>query len=123
MCKLMSALAYLHELGIVHRDVKLNNILVMQCTGREDIRLIDFGLAKVMSAKRVRDRVKVGTYTHMAPEVLKGIYSAKCDVWGAGVSLCCLATGINPFKKGKKEQTLECILNDNLSFDGKIIII
>jgi calcium-dependent protein kinase len=92
-------------------------------TGREDIRLIDFGLAKVMPAKRVRDREKVGTYTHMAPEVLRGVYSTKCDVWSAGIALCCLATGINPFKKGKKEQTFENILNGSLIFDGKFSLI
>jgi calcium-dependent protein kinase len=50
MGKLMSALVYLHELGIVHRDIKLDNILLMQdkSAGKEDIRLIDFGLAKVL---------------------------------------------------------------------------
>ena len=81
--------------------------------------MIDFGLATVLEAKRMHGRGKIGTYTHMAPEVLRGIYSTKGDIWSAGIALCVLATGHNPFKKSNKEQTFESILKSNLSFDGK----
>lgn len=69
----MSALSYMHKLNIIHRDIKLDNIVFVNKIEREgdfnhlDIRLIDFGLAKVISMKRIKDREKIGTYTHMAP--------------------------------------------------------
>ena len=53
--------------------------------------------------RRVRDREKVGTYTHMAPEVLKGIYSPQCDMWSVGITLFLMVSGgMNPFKKATK---------------------
>jgi calcium-dependent protein kinase len=120
--KLMGALAYLHELGIAHRDIKLDNILLVHresgAGGSWDIRLIDFGLARVLTARRMRDRERVGTYTHVAPEVLRGVYSTKCDLWSAGIVLCCLATGTNPFKKTTKEHTYESIIKTNLKLEG-----
>jgi calcium-dependent protein kinase len=79
-----------------------------------DIRIIDFGLAKVLSSRRVRDQEKVGTYTHMAPEVINGIYSVKCDVWSAGIVLYSMVAGMNPFKKATKERTFENILKGEL---------
>jgi serine/threonine protein kinase len=119
----MSALAYLHELGIAHRDVKLDNIVLLRQEGGQDhswdIRLIDFGLARKLSTRRVKDKAKVGTYTHMAPEVLRGVYSTKCDLWSAGIVLCGLTTGCNPFKKSTKERTFENILKSNLKFEGQ----
>jgi calcium-dependent protein kinase len=69
-----------------------------------DIRLIDFGLAKVMTGKRMRDREKIGTYTHMAPEVIEGVYTTKCDLWSTGILLHILLVGSCPFK-GKNKQT------------------
>lgn len=120
----MGALVYLHELGIVHRDIKLDNIVLLKreygVGGSWDIRLIDFGLARKLVTRRVRDKAKVGTYTHMAPEVLRGMYSTKCDLWSAGIVLCGLTTGCNPFKKSTKERTFESIIKSNLKFEGTI---
>lgn len=59
--QLANALAYLHSLNIVHRDIKLDNILVTskiseRSPNRIDIRLIDFGLAKQIRGQKLRDR-------------------------------------------------------------------
>lgn len=103
--KIFSALSYMHRLKIVHRDIKLDNIVLVnriQSVGEIeelDVRIIDFGLARVMTGQRVKDREKIGTYTYMAPEVLKGLYSPKCDVWSTGIMLCTLLCGENPFKR------------------------
>jgi calcium-dependent protein kinase len=129
MRKLFNALSYMHRLNIVHRDIKLDNIVLVNKFESEadadklEIRLIDFGLAKVLPNKRIKDKEKVGTYTHMAPEVLKGIYSTKCDIWSAGVLLFLMVSGSSPFKKATKELTYEGILNDDLRFEGILPLI
>jgi len=63
-----------------------------------DIRIIDFGLAKILSSTRIKDKEKIGTHTYMAPEVIIGIYSTKCDVWSCGILLINLLARFNPFK-------------------------
>lgn len=109
--KLFSALSYIHRLNIAHRDIKLDNIVLVNKIETSgdlnslDIRIIDFGLAKVLPSRRIKDREKTGTYTHMAPEVINGIYSTKCDVWSSGVVLYSMIAGTSPFKKATKERT------------------
>jgi calcium-dependent protein kinase len=109
----------------VHRDIKLDNIVLVnraETTGdinSLDIRIIDFGLAMVLPTKRVKDREKVGTYTHMAPEVINGVYSTKCDLWSSGIVLYSMIAGCNPFKKVTRERTFESILKGELEFLGK----
>lgn len=88
-----------------------------------DIRIIDFGLAKVLTTKRVRDKEKIGTYSHMAPEVINGIYSTKCDVWSTGIVLYSMIAGYSPFKKATKERTYENILKADLEFLGIAVFI
>lgn len=98
----------MHRLKIVHRDIKLDNIVLVNrihSVGEIeelDVRIIDFGLARVMAGQRVKDREKIGTYTYMAPEVLKGVYSSKCDLWSTGIMLCTMLCGENPFKRQSK---------------------
>lgn len=54
----------------------------------------------------------------MAPEVLQGVYSHKCDIWSAGVLFYFMISGLSPFRKVTKELTYSSILNDNPRFDG-----
>ena len=68
----MTALAYLHIENVVHRDIKLDNIVLVSKFDQNnqqqlDIRLIDFGLSKCTTVKRFKDKQKIGTCTHMAP--------------------------------------------------------
>ena len=74
-----------------------------------DIRIIDFGLARILPSARVKDREKIGTHTYMAPEVIVGVYSTKCDVWSCGILLLNLLTRNNPFKGKSKEETFNNI--------------
>ena len=104
----MGALSYLHKMGVIHRDIKLDNILLKKKRGGEgevDIRLIDFGLSKEIKVKRLKDREKIGTHTYMAPEVIEGVYSSKCDMWSVGIVLITLISGKNPFKGRTKDET------------------
>ena len=121
----MGALSYIHKKSIIHRDIKLDNILLKRkVKGDEeevDIRLIDFGLAKQLKVQRAKDRQKIGTHTYMAPQVIDGVYSTKCDIWSAGIVLINLLTKRNPFKGKSKEQTFDKIKTDVLTLKGTLV--
>lgn len=96
-------LNYLHHNNVIHRDLKLANILISDSeldpeTGRELfwIKLIDFGCAKILS-KQKNEKTIVGTSYYMAPEVILQNYNYKCDIWSAGVLLYMLVTEKAPF--------------------------
>ncbi|XP_060064382.1 serine/threonine-protein kinase DCLK1-like [Ylistrum balloti] len=114
---LCSALKYLHNLNIVHRDVKPENLLVFQHTdGTKSIKLGDFGLATY--ATEVLYTV-CGTPTYVAPEILAEIgYGFKVDVWAAGVILYILLSGFPPFvsTSNDQEELFDQILDGKFEF-------
>ena len=80
MCDMLSAVRYLHEQGIAHRDLKLENFLFEQPGMHSPLKLIDFGLSKHFDEKESMHQV-VGSAYYTAPEVLGGNYDFKCDIW------------------------------------------
>ncbi|XP_042713970.2 ribosomal protein S6 kinase-related protein isoform X1 [Chrysemys picta bellii] len=91
--ELVLALGYLHDLGIVHRDVKMENILLDE---RGHLKLTDFGLSRHLR-RGERAYTICGTLQYMAPEVLSGgPYSHSADWWSLGILLFTLATGKFP---------------------------
>ena len=101
-----SGLLCLHNHGIVHRDVKLENVMLRHTRGgRLEGVLIDFGLSCFLGPEQ-RSTEPVGTLKYAAPEVLSRIpYGCKVDCWSLGVILCILLTGRMPFY-GKSEQDI-----------------
>jgi len=99
MFQLLSAVAYLHERGIIHRDVKLENVGI---AGSGHIKLLDFGLATRWDHKTKLSQ-RVGTYMCLAPEVLtgSGLYSDKVDIWAAGIMMYEMLTGYSEFDVSK----------------------
>lgn len=97
--QLLSALAYMHSLNIIHRDIKLDNIVFLpseeQCIA---IKIIDFGTAVQTQHKVVHNYPIAGTLSYLAPEVLGEVLTEKSDVWSSAVLMYILLTGASPFK-------------------------
>ena len=94
--QMLSAVRYIHSKGIVHRDLKLENFLFSTTSPDSEIKMIDFGLSKHFTHGQQHNEA-VGTPYTVAPEVLRGKYDEKCDVWAIGVITYLLLSGDPPF--------------------------
>ena len=92
------AIAHCHHLGIAHRDIKLQNILLESSTKDAQVKLIDFGNAARFSNDTLPLRKIVGTTYTAAPEVFKQEYDERCDIWSMGVVAYILLSGHRPFE-------------------------
>lgn len=96
MEKILTAISFLHNLGICHRDIKPENFMFSSSEPDAEIKIIDFGLStKFISEKCMKDIV--GTPFYVAPEVLEGVYTNACDIWSLGVVLYTMLNGRPPF--------------------------
>jgi len=102
--KLCAGLAAAHDRGVIHRDLKPQNIMMNK---RGDVVIMDFGLAAIadqLSGAEVRN----GTPAYMAPEQLKGAeVTAKSDIYALGLVLYEIFTGKRPFEANSVRQLLE----------------
>jgi calcium-dependent protein kinase len=95
MKRLFRAINHCHASGVVHRDIKAENIMY----GADgEIKLIDFGLSRKINSKHSHMQTITGTPYYMAPEVLEGDYTQQCDVWSLGVLMYVLLCGYLPFQ-------------------------
>ncbi|HKV09793.1 MAG TPA: protein kinase [Thermoanaerobaculia bacterium] len=99
-----------HEKGIVHRDVKPANVIVMP---GERVKIVDFGIAQLADETRLtRAGTAVGTAAYMSPEQLRGDpIDARTDVWSLGVLLYEALTGRMPFPGENDQERIRGILN------------
>uniref|UniRef100_A0A0K0ERR7 non-specific serine/threonine protein kinase n=1 Tax=Strongyloides stercoralis TaxID=6248 RepID=A0A0K0ERR7_STRER len=123
---LSSALSYLHSIGIVHRDVKPENLLIFyDYTGEYDLpylKLADFGLACELNDDELLLDI-CGTPTYVAPEILAELgYREKVDCWSTGVILYILLCGFPPFQSqnNDQEQLFEQILQGSFTFPSQM---
>jgi hypothetical protein len=90
------ALYYAHSQGIIHRDVKPDNIFVLE---NGNIKVADFGIAKMLKVSdRTHTDVIMGTPNYIAPELVKGLsYDHRVDIFSLGVTIYEMLTGRRPF--------------------------
>lgn len=93
---MLSAVRYLHHKGIVHRDLKFENFLFSSTEIDSELKMIDFGLSKHFQFGEVHTE-SVGTPYTVAPEVIRGSYDERCDIWSMGVITYLLLCGDPPF--------------------------
>src|SRR5690606_37882855 len=95
------ALAAAHARGVIHRDVKPSNVVLVERAGVRRLVLIDFGIARIESSAEVTisSESTIGTSEAMAPEQIRGEPAdPRTDVYALGVMLFQLATGRPPFR-------------------------
>jgi serine/threonine-protein kinase len=107
--QIAEALDEAHSKGIVHRDIKSENILV---SAKHHVKVMDFGLAKLKGSIRLtKESSRLGTLANMAPEQLRGeTVDQRADLWSFGVVLYEMLAGKLPFHEETEEATLFAIL-------------
>ena len=95
--KIARAIYYLHSFGIVHRDLKPENILMTDTSDKADLKILDFGLSKMIGPEEKCTEM-FGTLYYAAPEILLGMpYDKKADLWSLGIIAYQLITGMFPY--------------------------
>ncbi|CAI7898243.1 unnamed protein product, partial [Closterium sp. NIES-53] len=115
------ALLQCHSNGIIHRDVKPDNILLgerLDVSGGGvpgDVKICDFGISTFFQPGTSCSEI-VGTASFLSPEMLAQTYSCPTDIWSLGVLLHLLLSGFLPFRAPTKEAVFEAILDGRLDF-------
>jgi hypothetical protein len=109
--QLLSALEAAHAAGVVHRDVKPSNIMVLS-NGR--VKLTDFGIAQSTDDPRLTTSgILVGSPTYIAPERIKGAEAdASSDLWALAAVLFYAVEGYSPFERSSTAATMHAIVNE-----------
>ncbi|XP_050311724.1 ribosomal protein S6 kinase alpha-5-like isoform X2 [Anthonomus grandis grandis] len=111
--KLVSAVNFMHERGVVHRDLKPENLVFTSEDEDAELKIIDFGFARLRRDKEEPLRTPCFTLPYAAPEVLKGDeggYDESCDLWSLGVILYSMLCGKAPFHARSRDENVTSIM-------------
>lgn len=96
--QILLALNYCHDHGIIHRDLKMENIMFAEKSCKT-LKIIDFGLAQIMSNQLDKEFAIYGTPVYTPPEIISKMpYTTKSDIWSCGIILYTLLSGNHPYK-------------------------
>lgn len=137
------ALKAAHQKSVLHRDLKPENIMLQKDTaGQEQVKVIDFGIAKVVKSKVAASTVglfSAGTLSYLTPETLQGQpYSERSDIYVLGIIVYEMLTGFRPFQPDtdnpllfppklldlqKEPFPMPCELRPDLSLEAEKVLI
>lgn len=117
MKQVLQALNYCCDKKIVHRDLKLENILFVN-EDQLQVKILDFGSAINLELYNPRKTNRIITSYYVAPEIInKDSYILKCDVWSSGVILFIMLSGSLPFKGANDQEILDKVVKGTFNFD------
>ncbi len=107
--QLLNAIGHAHTIGVIHRDIKPNNILLSE---DGTVKVMDFGLAKVAQDHGTQATVTyaaAGTLYYMSPEQIKGLKNVdkRSDIYSIGMTIYEMLAGRTPFEKSESEFTIQ----------------
>merc|ERR1719321_2503094 len=120
---LLEAVAFIHSKGIMHRDLKPENILLASKISNTDLKISDFGLARMsrdFPHRLPRSHSICGSDFYLAPEVIKQEeYGREIDIWAVGIITYVLLSGSLPFFHNVLHKLYRQILERDLSFPDR----
>ena len=124
--QIIKGLQYIHKKKIVHRDIKLDNVLIDLTN---TVKICDFGVSRILTPGDTMYE-HCGTPAYIAPEIFRneGYEGFSCDIWSAGVTLYYMLAGMQPFKGAKLEELKVSILKgqydqiQDVSFEANDLI-
>uniref|UniRef100_A0A8B9KAL9 Ribosomal protein S6 kinase n=1 Tax=Astyanax mexicanus TaxID=7994 RepID=A0A8B9KAL9_ASTMX len=127
MRRLVSAVSHMHDVGVVHRDLKPENLLFTDESENSEIKVIDFGFARLKPPDNQLLKTPCFTLQYAAPEILTyDGYDESCDLWSLGVILYTMLSGQVPFQCQEKslthtsaEEIMKKIKHGDFSFQGE----
>nr|XP_046211857.1 serine/threonine-protein kinase 17A-like [Oncorhynchus gorbuscha] len=116
MRQILEGVSFLHRNNMVHLDLKPQNILLTSDALLGDIKIVDFGLSRMVSSSQELREI-MGTPEYVAPEILNyEPISTATDMWSIGVLTYVMLTGISPFLGEDKQETFLNISQINISY-------
>jgi len=119
LMQIISALKYMHNNKVIHRDLKLGNLFV---SDKMEIKVGDYGLAAKVEFEGEKKKTICGTPNYIAPEILEGKvgHSYEVDVWSVGVIIYTMLIGKPPFETPDVKTTYKKIRMNNYSFPDHV---
>ena len=120
--QIVNAIGHAHKVGVIHRDIKPNNILLCE---DGTIKVMDFGLAKVIQehgSESTMTHTAAGTLYYMSPEQIKGLKNVdkRSDIYSIGMTFYEMLAGRTPFEKSESEFSIQKqIVEGNISLPTK----
>ena len=120
---ILNGIAYLHCMGVTHRDLKLENLLYKYPGNDSQIMISDFGLAHMRPSGGDEEGMSTtcGTAEYLAPEMLEGeVYTAMIDMWAVGVIAYVVLSAVMPFTDDNRARVYQKIKLGQYSFTGQV---
>ena len=114
--QMATAVYYMHSYGVVHRDLKPENVLMTSTDEDSEIRILDFGLSKILGPYEKCDE-PYGTLTYCAPEIIVDEpYSKPVDLWSLGVMTYLMVSGKLPFNAEDENEIARQVVYDEPNY-------
>lgn len=123
--QVLEAVAFLHSKGVMHRDMKPENVLLVRTDSDTDVKVCDFGLAKMapvslQNPRGPRSKSFGGSDHYLAPEMIRQEeYGCEVDIWAVGVMSYAILSGSLPFSADDLRATYQRIIHRQLAFDDE----